>query len=175
MIGQTGSNAAALAAQSLPSQTDAAARAGLATTDPAGGGDPLRFSVVAPAATQQVGSTFQLAVSVANARDLYSAPLQVQFNPQVLSLQNVDAGDLLGRDGQPVAVVHRDEGNGLVTISVSRPPAVAGVNGQGSICVLTFKAATVGDSPIALVKVGAKNSAQATLPAVGSQTTVHVR
>ena len=49
-------------------------------------------------------------------------PLQVQFNPKVLELVNVDAGGLLGGDGQPVALVHRDEGNGLVTISSSRPP-----------------------------------------------------
>ena len=55
--------------------------------------------------------------------------LQMQFNPAVLELVNVDAGDFLGRDGQAVAIVHRDEGNGLVTISTSRPPGATGVSG----------------------------------------------
>ena len=93
----------------------------------------------------------------------------------LLSLVNVDSGEFLGRDGQAVAVVHRDEGNGLVTINVSRPPAVRGVDGQGSVCILTFKANAPGDTTVSLTKVGAKDSAQASLPAVGSQATVHLQ
>jgi general secretion pathway protein D len=139
------------------------------------GGLPISFTVNAPATNQPVGSTFQVAIMLNGARDVYSVPLQVQFNPSVLELVNVDAGDLLSRDGQAVSIVHRDEGNGLVTISTSRPPNVAGVNGQGSIATLTFKATAAGDSNLALVKVGARNSAQANLPAVGSQAVVHVK
>jgi general secretion pathway protein D len=41
--------------------------------------------------------------------------------------------------------------------------------------VLTFKAIAAGDTNISLVKVGAKNSAQASLPAVGKQAVVHVK
>jgi len=138
-------------------------------------GPPVSFSVVPPASAQTVGSTFQVAVMLGNGRDVYSVPLQMQFNPKVLQLVNVDTGNFLGRDGQAVALVHRDDGNGLVTISSSRPPNVAGVSGQGSLCTLTFKAVSVGDSNLALVKVGARNSAQANLPAVGSQAVVHVK
>jgi general secretion pathway protein D len=138
-------------------------------------GPPVSLSVVPTNANQTVGSTFQVAVMLNNARDVYSVPLQLQFNPAVLQLVNVDAGDLLSRDGQAVAIVHRDEGNGLVTISTSRPPNVAGVNGQGSVATLTFKATAAGDSNLALVKVGARNSVQANLPAVGSQAVVHVK
>ena len=74
-----------------------------------------------------------------------------------------------------MAIVHRDEGNGLVTISMSRPPGVTGVEGQGNICTLTFRAKAAGDTMLALVKVGAKNSTQANLPTVGSQAMVHVK
>jgi general secretion pathway protein D len=139
------------------------------------GGPPVSFSVVPPASAQTVGSTFQVSVMLGNGRDVYSVPLQMQFNPKVLQLVNVDTGNFLGRDGQAVALVHRDDGNGLVTISSSRPPNVAGVSGQGSLCTLTFKAVSAGDSNLALVKVGARNSAQANLPAVGSQAVVHVK
>ena len=114
-------------------------------------------------------------MNAAEARDLYSVPLQLQFNPAVLELVNVDAGNLLSRDGQPVSIVHRDEGNGLVTISTSRPPNVQGISGQGSVATLTFKAVAAGDSNLSLVKVGARNSTQANLPAVGSQSVVHVK
>jgi general secretion pathway protein D len=52
---------------------------------------------------------------------------------------------------------------------------VGGVNGQGQVCILTFKAVGAGDSKISMVKVGAKDSMQTSLPAVGSQATVHVK
>ena len=110
-----------------------------------------------------------------NGHDVFSVPLQMKFNPAVLQLVNVDSGDLLSRDGQLVSISHRDDGAGLVAIAAERPPNSAGVNGQGSICTLTFKAVAAGDSDLTLVKVGARNSAQANLPAVGSQAVVHVK
>ena len=154
-------------------QTQAPAQNPTQPSTPAG--PPISFSVVPSSPNQTVGSTFQVAVTLANGHDVYSVPLQLQFNPAVLQLVNVDAGDFLSRDGQAVALVHRDEGNGLVTISTSRPPNVAGVSGQGSVATLTFKAIGAGDSNLTLVKVGARNSAQTNLPAAGSQAVVHVK
>lgn len=172
MIGAMGKNAAdaATAAQKAgannPIEQQAAASASAA---------PVNFTVVPPNGNQSIGGTFQMAVLASNAQDLYSVPLQVQFNPAVLQLVNVDSGEFLGRDGQAVAVVHRDEGNGNVTVSVSRPPATRGMNGQGSVAVLTFRAIAAGDSDVSLVKVAAKNSMQANLPAAGSKAVVHVK
>jgi general secretion pathway protein D len=134
----------------------------------------VNFTVVPPSSNQAVGSTFQVAVLLGNGHDVYSVPLQMKFNPAVLQLVNVDSGDYLSRDGQTVSLVHRED-NGLVAISTSRPPNAPGVTGQGSLCTLTFKAIAAGDSDLTLVKVGALNSAQANLPAVGSQAVVHVK
>ncbi len=175
-IGSEGSPAARSAQQALSAQSNPAGPSMPipAQAVPAAGGT-VSFTVTPPAATQAVGSTFQMAVVASGAKDLYSVPLQVQFNPALLSLVNVDSGEFLGRDGQSVAVVHRDEGNGTVTISVSRPPAVRGVDGQGSVCILTFRANGPGDARVALTRVGAKDSAQTSLPAVGGQATVHIQ
>jgi general secretion pathway protein D len=142
---------------------------------PLPGGTPISLTVVPAVGNQQVGATFQVAVMAANAHDLFSVPMQMQFDPKLLSLVNVDAGDMLGRDGQAVALVHRDEGNGAVTISTSRPPGTLGVDGQGTICTLTFKALAPGDAALSLVRISAKNSRQDTLPAVGTQAVVHVK
>ena len=57
---------------------------------------PVTLSVVPPSSTQAVGSTFQMGVMLNNGHDVYSVPLQVQFDPKVLDLVNVDAGDFLG-------------------------------------------------------------------------------
>ncbi len=139
------------------------------------GAAPIALTMMPTNATQTVGSTFQVSVMASNAHDLYALPLQLQFNNRILQLVNVDSGDLLARDGQPIATVHRDEGDGLVNISSSRPPGVRGIEGQGSVCVLTFKAISPGDAIIALPKVGARNSTQASLPVVGSVATIHVK
>ena len=142
---------------------------------PAADGTPVSLTVVPASANQTVGSTFQVAVMLGNGHDIYSVPLQMQFNPAVLQLVNVDAGDFLSRDGQPVSIAHRDDEHGVVTISTQRPPNAAGISGQGNLCTLTFKAIAAGDSNLALVKVGARNSAQTNLPAAGSQAVVHVK
>jgi general secretion pathway protein D len=177
-------NAASAMARQLSQQTEPVAppAAGQAPavqsqTQPSGApaGAPISFSVVPANPNQSVGGTFQVAVMLNNAHDVFSVPLQVKFNPAVLQLVNVDSGDFLSRDGQLVSISHRDDGNGLVAIATERPPNAAGVSGQGSICTLTFKAIAAGDSDLALVKVGAHNSAQANLPAVGSQAVVHVK
>ena len=186
---ETGQTSAAVAASAMVGQLSAQAQMptpgnptpGLSGgADPArpaiqAGGTPVSLSIVPPSAVQPVGSTFQVAVMATNARDLYSLPLQIKFNSQVLQLVNVDSGDLLARDGQAVATVHRDEGDGLVNVSTSRPPGVKGVEGQGSICILTFKALAAGDSTISLPKVGARSSSQAMLPAVGSSALIQVK
>jgi general secretion pathway protein D len=157
-----------------PNPAAAAATAAL-NTPPVVPGGPVQLSLTPAVNNQPAGSTFQVSVRLANANDLFSVPLQVQFNSQVLSLVNVDAGDLLSKDGQGVALVHRDEGNGAVTISATRPPGVAGVSGSGTVCTLTFKAIAPGDSPVQLVRIGAKDSKQNSLPAVSTQASVHVQ
>jgi len=140
-----------------------------------GAGQPVMLAVVPSAADQAVGSTFQVAVTAMNAHDLYSVPMQLQFDPRVLQLVNVDAGQLLSSDGLAVALVHRDEGNGAVTISATRPPGAKGVDGQGTICTLTFKAIAAGNSTLALTRIGAKDSQQASVVTMGNQGVVHVK
>ena len=136
---------------------------------------PVSLSVTPSSITPAVGSTFQVSVAATGAHDLFEVPLQLRFDPRVLSLVNVDAGDLLGQGNQPVALVHRDEGNGTVTVSASRPPQTPGVNGTGTVCTLTFKALVAGDSPLSLIKIGAKDSKGSSLPAIGTQGVVHVK
>jgi general secretion pathway protein D len=138
-------------------------------------GAPAALQLAAPQAPQKVGGTFQVSVNMSGGHDVFAVPLQVQYDQSKLTLINVDSGSFLGSDGQAVALVHRDDGSGGVAISASRPPGVAGVNGAGTVCVMTFQAKAPGDAPISITRPGAKNSAQQTLPVTGSQTTVHIQ
>ncbi len=137
--------------------------------------NPITLSVLPGTSAQAVGSTFQVAVMLDHGTNVFRVPLTVQFNPNVLELVNVDAGDFLQKDGKPVAIVHRTEGTGVISIVTERPPSSNGVTGQGNLCTLTFKAIAAGDSKVTLTKVGAADALQRNLPATGSEATVHVK
>ena len=163
ITGQTAEAAAPSALAQLrqsnePSLDPAIARP-LAPPAPAGGVPP-RLSLVPPVGPQAVGATFQVPVALSGANDIASVPLQIQYDPGKLKLINVDSGDLLGKDGQAVALVHRDDGPGMITIAASRPPGVAGVSGAGTVCTLTFQAAVAGESDLVITRPGALDSAQ---------------
>jgi general secretion pathway protein D len=120
------------------------------------------------------GSTFQVPVVLTGGKDVASVPMQVQYDPAALSLVNVAGGDLLGRDNQAVALVHRDDGQGAVTINAARPPGTAGVSGAGVVCVLSFQAKTAGNTVLSMTRASAVNSAQQSMPAQGQNVTIAV-
>jgi general secretion pathway protein D len=141
---------------------------------PSGAGS-VAFAITPPAGPVAVNSTFQVPIVLSSATDIASVPLQIQYDPAKLSLVNVDNGDFLGRDGQAVALVHRDDEPGSITINASRPPGAAGVSGSGVVCVLSFQAKAAGDSVIAITRPAAINSAQQQVPAQGAQANIQVR
>jgi general secretion pathway protein D len=138
------------------------------------GPPPVSLSITPANSSQSLGSTFQVAVQLSGGQDIFSVPLQLQFDPHVLQLVNVDAGDFLARDGQPVVAAHRLD-NDTVTISTSRQPNTKGISGQGNVCTLTFKAIAAGDTNLVFVKAGAKNSAQTAIAANGTPAVIHVK
>ena len=154
--------------------TPGLAAAGSATSGPAIPGS-VSLQIAPPPAAPKVGGTFQVAVNLSGGQDVFSVPMQLHYDSSKLSLINVDTGTYLGHDGQAIALVHRDDGAGNVVISASRPPGVAGVNGSGTVCVLTFQANAAGDASMAVVRASAKNSAQQAVNIAGSQTAVHVQ
>ena len=177
--GQTAMAAAPAALAQLSASADAngsTAAASVAThapSPPAARSVNLMFSPIAgPIAA---GTTFQLPVVLTGGADIASVPLQIQYDPAQLSLVNVTQGDLLGRDGQAVALVHRDDGPGSITINAARPPGVAGINGAGVVCVLSFQAKTAGKSVVSMTRAAAVNSAQQQISVQGAQLNIQVK
>ncbi len=152
----------------------AAVRAPATPAPPAVSGS-VTLQIAPPQVAPKVGGTFQVAVNLSGGQDIFSVPMQLHYDNSKLALINVDTGDYLGHDGQAIALVHRDDGVGNVVISASRPPGVAGVNGSGTVCVLTFQANAGGDAALQIIRASAKNSAQQALNIAGSQTAVHIQ
>jgi general secretion pathway protein D len=137
--------------------------------------DKVSFAFTSPAGPVAPGATFQLPVVLSGGADIASVPLQISYEPDKLSLVNVDLGDFLGKDGQAVALVHRDDPPGAVNINVSRPPGAAGVSGGGVVCVLTFQAKAAGESSVVITHPGARTSTQQELPALGARVGIQVK
>ena len=135
----------------------------------------MGLQIAPPQTVPKVGGTFQVAVKLSGGQDVFSVPMQLHYDNSKLALINVDTGDFLGHDGQAIALVHRDDGVGNVVISASRPPGVAGVNGAGTVCVLTFQANAAGDAAMQIIRASAKNSAQQSVNIAGSQTAIHIQ
>jgi len=140
---------------------------------------PLRTEGVSlvlqpPPGPVAAGATFKVPVLLNGGANIAAVPLQIQYDPARLSLDNVALGDFLGRDGQNVALLHRDDGPGSLTISTARPPGAAGVSGAGVVCVLSFQAKSAGESVITITRAAAVNSAQQQVPATGGRVTIVV-
>ena len=165
---------AALAQLHQAAEANVPAAAPPATPKPAPAG-PVSFALVAQPGPVATGVTFQVPVTVIGGADIASIPLQIQYDPAKLSLVNVDNGDFLGRDGQAVALVHRDDGPGSININASRPPGTPGMSGAGVVCVLSFQAKAAGETVVSITRPGAITSTQQQVPAQGTQVSIQVQ
>ncbi len=178
--GATAAAAAPAAVAALRASADDASPAGQAPAPAAVAPNPppqsrLNFSLVPSSGSATVGTTVQIPIVITGAQDIASVPLQVQYDPAKLSLVNVGDGDFLGRDGQAVALVHRDDGAGTITLNASRPPGAVGVSGAGVVCVLSFQAKAAGEASISITHPGAMTSGQQPVQGQGGQTTIVVK
>jgi general secretion pathway protein D len=126
--------------------------------------------------TQPAGSTFAVNVLLKGAQNVYSVPLQVTYDPNILQVVNVSNGGLLSQDGQIVGIVHRDDApTGTLQISATRPPGANGISGQGAVVTLTFMAKANGQSALTISKGGARNPAMQAMQVAGAVATVTVQ
>jgi len=134
----------------------------------------LRFDPASITTTN--GGTFTVGVTMNGGADVASVPLQITYDPKHLSVVKIDNGDFLTKDGQPVALVNRDDVNtGVLVASASRPPGSGGVSGQGTVFTVTLQAKQPGDTVISITRPGARNSQQQPIQVLGSQMTVKVQ
>jgi general secretion pathway protein D len=186
-VGTVPAQSAVAAAPAILAQLSAAADTNGDTATSAAAGHPPGQSPPQPHAgtvslilnqpTGQLaaGVTFQVPIVITGGANIAAVPMQLKYDPAKLSLVNVTPGDFLSRDGQAVALVHRDDGPGSLTINAARPPGAAGVNGAGVVCVLSFQAKAAGQTVLAITRPAAVNSAQQQVPATGSQINITVR
>jgi len=130
-----------------------------------------------PSTIQAVkGNTFAVNLLISGAQNVYSVPVQLNYDPKMLQLVNVSNGGFLSQDGQAVALVHReDEAVGQLQITATRPPGAGGVSGQGSVVTMTFQAKVSGQTPLTITRGGARDPGLQAITVNGAQAAVTVQ
>jgi general secretion pathway protein D len=124
----------------------------------------------------KAGQTATIGVVVENVNDLFSIPLLLQYNPAVISVEEVRHGGFLSGGTQEIAIVQRvDKEHGQAIISATRQPNTPGVSGSGTLIGIVIKALAPGSSNLSIVQVNAKDSQQKLIPLVTSEATLQVQ
>ena len=122
------------------------------------------------------GNTFAVNLLISGAQNVYSVPVQLNYDPEMLQLVNVSNGGFLSQDGQAVALVHReDETVGQSQITARRPPGTGGVSGQGAVVTITFQAKADGQTPLTITRGGARDPGQQAITVNGAQASVTIQ
>jgi general secretion pathway protein D len=130
-----------------------------------------------PASVSQAkGTTFTVNVMLSGGQNVYSVPVQLNYDPNQLSVVNVSNGGFLSQDGQPVALVHRDDpSTGTLQVTATRPPGAGGVSGQGAVVTLTFMAKGSGQSALTITRGGARDPAMQPIAMSGAQAAITIQ
>ncbi|MEA2600510.1 MAG: ral secretion pathway protein [Acidobacteriota bacterium] len=135
------------AASSAADSTPAAPVAVAAMPASSAASAPVRLWLVPGRVAVSPGDTFEVRVQAEAGQPVSHLPLSLSFNPAVLSVEKVEAGDFLG--GASESQVLSDTSRpGALVIGASRLGKVAGVKGSGTVARITFRALAAGSSPL---------------------------
>ncbi len=126
--------------------------------------------------TLSPGQTSTIAVLVDSVSDLHSVPLMLQYNPAVLSVEEVRQGGFLSGGTQDIALVQRvDKEHGQAIISATRQPNTPGVSGSGTLLGVVVKALGPGTTTLSIVQINAKDSQGKPIPLVTGEAAIKVQ
>ena len=122
------------------------------------------------------GQTATVSVAVDNVNDLYSIPMMLQYDPAVISIEDIQHGTFLSAGNQEIAIVQGgDKAKGQVMIAATRQPNTPGVSGSGTLLGVVIRAVGQGATNLSIVQVNAKDSQQKPLPLVTTEANIQVK
>src|SRR5467141_1681273 len=162
-------------ATSPQAQTNQNTGAGVPTPAPgAAAAAKIRFEP--QSLSLKAGQTATIGVVVENVSDLFSIPLLLQYNPAVISVEEVQHGGFLSGGTQEIAIVQQVfKEKGQAIISATRQPNTPGVSGSGTLIGIVVKALGPGSSNLSIVQVNAKDSQQKLIPLITSEAALQVQ
>jgi general secretion pathway protein D len=123
-----------------------------------------------------MGGSFSVNLVVANATDLFSAPLQIKFDPKVLKLNDVAQGNLMASDGQQATFTKNIQNDtGEADITLNRLPGTGGITGSGMLVTLSFTTLARGATSVSAPAFSPSNSQGQPISNSSPLLTVNVR
>jgi general secretion pathway protein D len=139
-------------------ETPAAAPAPVTKPAAPAANGPVKIHFAEENLSKNVGETFTVSIDVDNARDVVAAPFMLQYDPKLLSLDNVAAGKFWSADGEePLLIKNVQNESGLASVRLSRKPGSSAVAGTGSLLTLTFKALASGAATVSASNITLNN------------------
>jgi general secretion pathway protein D len=124
----------------------------------------------------QLNAPITVQLVLENVSDLYTAPMKLKFDPKILRLTNVRAGQLLSADGQKINFTESTMNDiGEATVTLNRLPGSGGVAGSGPILSLTFQAIGRGTANVAVTEAGVKNVQMQPIPVSAPSISINVQ
>jgi len=147
-----------------------------ATPQAAAPGQNARLRFDPQSVTLAPGQTATIGVAVDNVNDLYSIPMMLQYDPAVISIEDIQHGTFLSSGNQEIAIVQGgDKSKGQVMIAATRQPNTPGVSGSGTLLGVVVRAVGAGATNLSIVQVNAKDSQQKPLPLITTEASVQVK
>lgn len=136
-------------------------------------GADLELSLSSP--NVDTGQQFSVSIRVAEAKDLFSAPFYLVYDPQYLEFIKIQEGDFLKRDGNSTAFLHNNRKSGRIIIGLSRLGTPFGVSGSGVLAAISFKALKPGEAVLRIDNAKFKNSRLAPVAISAQKAIVEIR
>jgi general secretion pathway protein D len=148
-----------------PPVTAPPATAPPAPAGPALPGGPARISFLPGVVNTTVNNAITVNLYAENVNDLLSAAAHMQFDPKILRITNIVAGDLPQRNAQalqPAKNILNEVGS--ADVSVSRGPGTPGISGSGGLFSVTFQAIGQGVTTVVVSNVTMNSSTSQPIP-----------
>jgi general secretion pathway protein D len=128
----------------------------IAAPGPAAAIGPARISFLPPTAETQLNSTITVTLAGDNINNMLSAAAQLRYDPRILRINNIVAGDLplrglaQGSATEPSKNILNDSGQADMAISRG---ASGGISGAGGLFTIVFQAVGRGNTTVSLSSV----------------------
>ena len=127
-------------------------------------------------ATAHASEPVTVSLLVEGGDDVASAPIEIQFDPKLLRLNDVFLGDFFSKDArQPVFTKNILNDTGVAIIQLNRPPGSPGVGGSGTLVTLNFQAVASGAAVVQIPHLAVRNTKGAVVSNSAPQLTVTVK
>jgi general secretion pathway protein D len=123
-----------------------------------------------------MSASFTVSIAAAGVNGAMGAPIEIQFDPKILRLNDITLGDLMGQGNQqPVFTKNIQNDAGTARVQLARPAGSPGASGGGTLVNLIFQAVGRGATTVTMPNLSLVNAQGQALFSGSPQVTVNVK